>query len=130
MSRPTWRTGGPCGVAAELSAAPNHHVDIDLRPEGVTVRLFTHEPGGLSKRTALTRTATPTPMYAATTRTCCLPRRWVVERSLARITRHRCCARDYEAPTRTHHEAMVRWATIRITSKRLTRTRGAGDEPV
>jgi 4a-hydroxytetrahydrobiopterin dehydratase len=33
---------------SELSAAANHHVDIDLRSEGVTVRLFTHEPGGLS----------------------------------------------------------------------------------
>jgi transposase len=50
-----------------------------------------------------------------------LPRRWVVERSLAWITRHRRCARDYEALP-THHEAMVRWAMIRITSKRLTRT--------
>jgi transposase len=50
-----------------------------------------------------------------------LPRRWVVERSLAWITRHRRCARDYEALP-THHEAMVRWAMIRITSRRLTRT--------
>jgi 4a-hydroxytetrahydrobiopterin dehydratase len=33
---------------SELTAAANHHVDVDLRPEGVTVRLFTHEPGGLS----------------------------------------------------------------------------------
>jgi 4a-hydroxytetrahydrobiopterin dehydratase len=33
---------------SELSAAANHHVDVDLRPEGVTVRLFTGEPGGLS----------------------------------------------------------------------------------
>jgi len=49
-----------------------------------------------------------------------LPRRWVVERTLAWITRHRRCARDYEALP-AHHEAMVRWAMIRITSKRLTR---------
>ena len=49
-----------------------------------------------------------------------LPRRWVVERSLAWITRHRRCARDYEALA-THHEAMVRWAMIRITSQRLAR---------
>jgi len=49
-----------------------------------------------------------------------LPRRWVVERSLAWITRHRRCARDYEALP-THHEAMVRWAMIRITSQRLAR---------
>src|SRR5262245_45274862 len=33
---------------SDISAAANHHVDVDLRPEGVTVRLFTHEPGGLS----------------------------------------------------------------------------------
>ncbi|RKT52802.1 IS5 family transposase [Saccharothrix australiensis] len=36
-----------------------------------------------------------------------LPRRWVVERSLARITGHRRCVRDHE---RHHHEAMVRWS--------------------
>jgi transposase len=48
-----------------------------------------------------------------------LPRRWVVERTLAWITRHRRCVRDYEALP-AHHEAMVRWAMIRITSRRLT----------
>ena len=32
----------------ELPAAANHHVDVDLRSEGVTVRVFTYEPGGLS----------------------------------------------------------------------------------
>jgi transposase len=50
-----------------------------------------------------------------------LPRRWVAERTLAWITRHRRCARDYEALP-THHEAVVRWAMIRITSQRLART--------
>lgn len=49
-----------------------------------------------------------------------LPRRWVVERTLAWITRHRRCARDYEALP-AHHEAMVRWTMIRITSLRLAR---------
>lgn len=49
-----------------------------------------------------------------------LPRRWVVERTLAWITRHRRCARDYEALP-AHHEAMVRWAMIRIMSKRLAK---------
>jgi len=48
-----------------------------------------------------------------------LPRRWVVERTLAWITRHRRCVRDYER-LRHHHEAMVRWSMIRITSRRLT----------
>lgn len=33
---------------SELPAAADHHVDVDLRSEGVTVRVFTHEPGGLS----------------------------------------------------------------------------------
>jgi transposase len=47
-----------------------------------------------------------------------LPRRWVVERTLAWITNHRRCARDYERLPH-HHEAMTRWAMIRITSQRL-----------
>src|SRR5262249_55859656 len=33
---------------SELPAAANHHLDVDLRAEGVTVRLFTGDPGGLS----------------------------------------------------------------------------------
>jgi transposase len=48
-----------------------------------------------------------------------LPRRWVVERTLAWITGHRRCVRDYER-LRHHHEAMVRWSMIRIISRRLT----------
>lgn len=48
-----------------------------------------------------------------------LPRRWVVERTLAWITGHRRCVRDYERLPQ-HHEAMVRWSMIRITSRRLT----------
>lgn len=48
-----------------------------------------------------------------------LPRRWVVERTLAWIVRHRRCARDYERLPH-HREAMVRWSIIRITSRRLT----------
>jgi transposase len=43
-----------------------------------------------------------------------LPRRWVVQRTLAWITRHRHCARDYEGLP-AHHEAMIRWAMIRLT---------------
>jgi len=31
-----------------IPAVANHHVDVDLRADGVTVRLFSHEPGGLS----------------------------------------------------------------------------------
>jgi 4a-hydroxytetrahydrobiopterin dehydratase len=33
---------------SDLTTAAGHHVDVDLRPQGVTVRLFTHDPGGLS----------------------------------------------------------------------------------
>ena len=47
-----------------------------------------------------------------------LPRRWVVERTSAWITGHRRCVRDYERLPH-HHEAMVRWSMIRITSRRL-----------
>lgn len=47
-----------------------------------------------------------------------LPRRWVVERTLGWITGHRRCVRDYERLPQ-HHEAMVRWSMIRITSRRL-----------
>ena len=49
-----------------------------------------------------------------------LPRRWVVERTLAWIAGHRRCVRDYERLPE-HHEAMVRWTMIRITSRRLTK---------
>jgi 4a-hydroxytetrahydrobiopterin dehydratase len=34
----------------ELPSVAEHHVDVDLRPEGVIVRLFTDEPGGLSNQ--------------------------------------------------------------------------------
>ena len=51
-----------------------------------------------------------------------LPRRWVVERTLAWITSYRRCARDYERLT-SHHEAMILWAMITIMTRRLARTR-------
>ncbi len=37
------------GAISELAAAGNHPVEVDLRPEGVTVRVYTHDPGGLSR---------------------------------------------------------------------------------
>jgi hypothetical protein len=49
-----------------------------------------------------------------------LPRRCVVERTLARITRCRRTVRDYERRP-GHHEAMVYWATIFIMTRRLAR---------
>ena len=47
-----------------------------------------------------------------------LPRRWVVERTLAWITRHRRTARDYERLT-AHHETMIYWAMIDVMARRL-----------
>jgi transposase len=49
-----------------------------------------------------------------------LPRRWVVERTNAWITRRRRCARDYERRT-DHHEAMVYWAAILQMTRRRVR---------
>ena len=49
-----------------------------------------------------------------------LPRRWVVERTLAWITSYRRCARDYERLA-AHHEATVYWAMITIMTRRLAR---------
>jgi transposase len=45
-----------------------------------------------------------------------LPRRWVVERTLAWITAHRRCARDYERLPESH-EAMVLWTMILMTQR-------------
>ena len=50
-----------------------------------------------------------------------LPRRWVVERTLAWITRHRRTVRDYERLP-AHHETYVYWAMIIIMTRRLART--------
>ncbi|MEZ0107605.1 transposase [Catenulispora sp. EB89] len=47
-----------------------------------------------------------------------LPRRWVVERTLAWITRRRRCVRDYERRADTH-EAMVYWALTVVMTRRL-----------
>ena len=47
-----------------------------------------------------------------------LPRRWVVERTLAWISRRRRCARDYERLT-DHHETTVHWAAILHMTRRL-----------
>ena len=51
-----FRTGSfATGVAlvdaiGRLADAADHHPDVDLRPDGVTVRLRTHSTGGLSER--------------------------------------------------------------------------------
>ncbi|MEE6260800.1 IS5 family transposase, partial [Plantactinospora sonchi] len=46
-----------------------------------------------------------------------VPRRWVVERTFAWISRRRRCARDYERLP-DHHEAIVYWAAIIQMSRR------------
>jgi transposase len=50
-----------------------------------------------------------------------LPRRWVVERTLAWITRHRRTVRDYERLA-AHHETYIYWAMIITMTRRLART--------
>jgi transposase len=50
-----------------------------------------------------------------------LPRRWVVERTHAWITRRRRCARDYERLP-SHHAAMVEWAAIIQMTRRAAKT--------
>ena len=49
-----------------------------------------------------------------------LPRRWVVERTFAWISRRRRCARDYERLPE-HHETIVYWAAILQMSRRQAR---------
>jgi transposase len=48
-----------------------------------------------------------------------LPRRWVVERTFAWISKHRRTVRDYEHLTASH-EAMILWAMIALMTHRLT----------
>lgn len=49
-----------------------------------------------------------------------LPRRWVVERTLAWLTAHRRLARDYER-TPEHSEAFIHWAMIGTMVRRIDR---------
>jgi transposase len=49
-----------------------------------------------------------------------LPRRWVVERTFGWLMRYRRLVRDYERRPE-HHEAMVLWATVAITTRQLAR---------
>ncbi|MBR7837500.1 transposase, partial [Actinospica durhamensis] len=45
-----------------------------------------------------------------------LPRRWVVERTFSHLSNARRTVRDYERSEETH-EAMVRWAAIRLMTR-------------
>jgi transposase len=47
-----------------------------------------------------------------------LPRRWVVERTFAWISKHRRTVRDYERLPASH-EAMILWAMIALMARRL-----------
>ncbi len=47
-----------------------------------------------------------------------LPRRWVVERTFAWISKHRRTVRDYEQLPASH-EAMILWAMIALMTRRL-----------
>ena len=49
-----------------------------------------------------------------------LPRRWVAERTLAWISRHRRTVRGCERQP-GHHETIVRWAMITVMTGRLAR---------
>jgi hypothetical protein len=48
-----------------------------------------------------------------------LPRRWVVERTFAWISKHRRTVRDYEHLPASH-EAMILWAMTALMARRLT----------
>jgi transposase len=50
-----------------------------------------------------------------------LPRRWVVERTFAWISKHRRTVRDYEYLPASH-EAMILWAMIALMIRRLAAT--------
>jgi transposase len=56
-----------------------------------------------------------------------LPRRWVVERTLAWIAKHRRTVRDYERLP-DHHAAMVTWAMVAVMIRRLARSHRAPPE--
>ena len=47
-----------------------------------------------------------------------LPRRWVVERTFAWISKHRRTVRDYEHLPASH-EAMILWAMTALMARRL-----------
>ena len=55
-----------------------------------------------------------------------LPRRWVVERTFAWISKHRRTVRDYETLPASH-EAMILWAMIALMTQRLTQAAELSD---
>jgi hypothetical protein len=57
-----------------------------------------------------------------------LPRRWVVEQTLAWITRYRRAVRDYELAA--HHETMIYWAMIAVMALKNYLANTAASRPV
>jgi hypothetical protein len=55
-----------------------------------------------------------------------LPRRWVVERTFAWISKHRRAVLDYESLPASH-EAMILWAMIVLMTHRLTQAAELSD---
>jgi transposase len=55
-----------------------------------------------------------------------LPRRWVVERTFAWISKHRRTIRDYEHLPASH-EAMILWAMTALMTRRLAQTNDLSD---
>jgi transposase len=50
-----------------------------------------------------------------------LPKRWIVERTIARLNRCRRLAKDWECPNR-NALAFLRWASVRLMVRRLCQT--------
>jgi transposase len=57
-----------------------------------------------------------------------LPRRWVVERTLSWITRHRRTVRDYER-LHAHHQTYIYWSMIIVMTRRLARSHAPASAP-
>jgi transposase len=83
---------------------------------GYTGKLVTWAAGKLKAELTLEIVRRPDDLYTFQV----LPRRWVVERTLSWITRHRRTVRDYERLA-AHHETYIYWAMIIVMTRRLAR---------
>ncbi len=84
---------------------------------GYAGKLVTWAAGKLKPKLALEIVRRPDDLHTFQV----LPRRWVVERTLSWITRHRRTVRDYERLP-AHHETYIYWAMIIIMTRRLARS--------
>ena len=107
---------GPPGRPA---AAVEHPPRLPPRPPGLGRRRLHRQARHLGRDTeddpADRRQARPHAFEV-------LPRRWVVERTFAWISKHRRTVRDYEHLPASH-EAMILWAMIALMTRRLARHR-------